>query len=291
MTNSKRHQKGTKGSLSFAKSDPALSLASLFRPISRGRRPKGVMLSSPWGEDLTLHFKIHTGLDTTDQSVFLTLVALAAVKGRNIDKRTTSPIGRQLWIGLNDEGDVEYNGTATAFRTSSYEILKEMGLSLGSKNYAALLNCLDRLDGVSFKGETSRFIHPSQKLIKYQIDKDSKDIAIVLNSRICQALTGHYVRIELWERQSLGTDTAKVCHAWLCAWCGAGGSKSIGIDKLQGKIWGVDSSKPSTVRSRRRGLRVALAEIGKIPGWAVSEDGRGIVRIRRQAVVSLAKDV
>lgn len=244
-----------------------------------------MVLSSPWGKDLTLHFKIHTGLDTTDQSVFLTLVALAAVKGQEIDKSTISPVGRQLWLNLNDDGDVEYNGAATAFRTSYYEIIKEMGLSLGSKNYETLLNSLDRLDGVTFKTETSTAIHPSQKLISYQVDKVERNIAIVLNSRISQALAGHYVRIELGERQSLGTDTGKVCHAWLCAWCGAGGSKSIGIDKLQVKIWGTEASSPSTTRSRRKTLRSALAEINSIPGWTVTEDERGIVRIRRDAVL------
>lgn len=274
-----------KGQLTFAKSDPAISLASLFRPVTRGRRLKGLALSSDWGDDLKLTFKIHTGLDTTDQSVFLTLVALAAVKGRVIDKQTDSEIGRQLWLDLHDDGDAEYNGRATAFRTSYYEIIKEMGLTLSSKSYATLLASLDRLDGVSFKAETSTSIHPSQRLLTYQVDKTNRNIAIVLNSRICQALAGHYVRIELAERHQLETDTAKVCHAWLCAWCGTGSSKSIGVDKLLSKIWGSDASSPSTTRSRRQILRAGLKQIDQLNGWSVQEDARNIVRIRRDAII------
>lgn len=276
-----------KGQLTFAKSDPAISLASLFRPVTKGRRLKGQVLESAWGDDLTLRFKIHTGLDTVDQSVFLTLVAMAAVKGRDIDKRTDSEVGKQLWLDLHDKDDagVQYNGRAIAFRTSYYEIIQEMGLTLGAKNYATLLASLDRLDGVSFKAETSKAIYPSQRLLTYQADKENQNIAIVLNSRICQALSGHYVRIELAERHQLETDTAKVCHAWLCAWCGVGSSKSIGLDKLQEKVWGSEASNPNTMRSRRKTLRMAIIQINKLYGWNVSEDDRGIVRIKRDAIL------
>jgi protoporphyrinogen oxidase len=212
---------------------------------------------------------------------------MAAVKGRDIDKKTDSDIGRQLWLNLHDDDDVgvQYNGRATAFRTSYYEIIKEMGLTLSARSYATLLSSLDRLDGVSFKAETSSSIYPSQRLLTYQVDKTNRNIAIVLNSRICQALSGHYVRIELAERHQLESDTSKVCHAWLCAWCGTGSSKSIGIDKLLTKIWGSDASSASTTRSRRQILRAGIKQIDKLPGWTIREDDRGIIRIKRDAIL------
>ncbi len=272
------------GTLTFAKSDPAISLASLFRPVTRGRRPKGLSLSSSWGENLTLHFKIHTCLDSKDQTVFLTLIALAAVKGKDIDKTTETPIGRKLWLDLNEGGDVEYNGVATAFRTSCYEIIKEMGLTHGKASYKTLLDSLDRLDGVSVKGETTASIHSSQKLITYCVDKVSQSIVIGLNSRIYRAINGQYSRIELGERSLLSLDTAKVCHSWLCAWCGTGRSKSIGLDNLISKIWGMQASKESTLRSRRQLVRKAINQINTLPGWNVYEDNRHILRVHRNAI-------
>lgn len=277
-----------KSSLTFAKSDPAISLASLFRPVTRGRRPRGLVLSAPWGENLTLHFKIHTGLDTKDQSLFLTLVALAGVRGTEIDKHS-SGVGRQLWLNLNESGDVSYNGPAVVIKTSYYELLKEMDLSMSKASYTSLLESLDRLDGVTFKGETPDAIHPSQKLVTYHVDKVERNITIVLNSRICQALVGHYVRIELGERAQLDTDTAKVLHAWICAWCGAGAVKRIGVDNLVLKVWGVDSTSGSTKRGRRRLLRLALDRINKLPGWSLREDDRNVIHIRRAAVLDAKK--
>ncbi|VVS96254.1 putative Plasmid and phage iteron-binding protein [Roseovarius sp. EC-HK134] len=274
------------GVTSFAKSDPAISLASLFRPITRGRRPRGLTISAPWGADLILHFKLHTGLDTKDQSVFLTLVALAAIKGGQIDKMTTTPVGRQLWLDLNgDDGDAEYSGPAVAFSTSFYEILKEMGLMASATSYKSLLDSLDRLDGVSFKGETPRFIFPSQRLISYQVDKEKQRIAVVLNSRICAALTGQYVRIELHERAQLTSDAGKVLHAWLCAWCGPGSSKRIGVDKLVLKVWGMEAATSSTGRTRRKRIREALVAINSLPGWSASEDSGGVVHVQRASVL------
>lgn len=283
MTDSSIKKRG--GVTSFAKSDPAISLASLFRPITRGRRPRGLKMSAPWGDDLILHFKLHTGLDTKDQSVFLTLVALAAIKGGQIDKMTTTPVGRQLWLDLNDDGDAEYSGPAVAFSTSFYEILKEMGLTASATSYKSLLDSLDRLDGVSFKGETPRFIFPSQRLISYQVDKEKQRIAVVLNSRICAALTGQYVRIELHERSHFPSDVGKVLHAWLCAWCGPGSSKRIGVDKLVVKLWGAEAATASTGRTRRKRVREALAAINTLPGWLASEDAGGVVHVRRASVL------
>lgn len=272
--------------LSFAQHDPATAMASLFRPVARGRRPKGLEVTATWG-DVEIEFGVHTAVDTRDQTVLLTIMALSA-GGPQISAQSTGTIGQQLWLDLNEPGKVSFEGRSTVLDTNLHTIVRESGLKLGGSAYDSVrqsLKRLSRIDLIVRDGEKGSRREFSQRFLTYRVDERSGKVTVALNTRLAEALVGHHVRVNLDERSILTTDAAQIAHAWLSAWIRPGTSSRIGLDNLIGKVWGDAQVSPSTNRKRRERLRAALDEIRHLRGWTILEDERAVLQISRPELI------
>lgn len=286
MPDDKRPSRVDGRRLTFAQTDPATAMASLFRPVARGRRPKGLEVVARWGE-VEIEFGVHTAVDTRDQTVLLTIMALAA-GGPEIGAHSTGTIGQQLWLDLNEPGQVSFEGRSTILETNLHTILREGGLKLGGSAYDSVrqsLKRLSRIDLIVRDGEKGSRREFSQRFLTYRVDERSGKVTVALNTRLAEALVGHHVRVNLDERSSLATDAAQIAHAWLSAWIRPGRSSRIELDNLIAKVWGDGEISSSTNRKRRERLRAALDEIRTLRGWTIIEDDRAVLQISRPDLI------
>jgi len=87
----------------YARCDPALWLASLFRTIYRGHRPGGLTIEHEHN-GLNLKFNVWQALDVRDQSVLLAAIALAGVLGRQeLHADIPHCRAKKLWQRLQPE--------------------------------------------------------------------------------------------------------------------------------------------------------------------------------------------
>ncbi|MHB8978783.1 MAG: replication protein C, IncQ-type [Trichloromonadaceae bacterium] len=258
----------------FAKLDPSLAIASLFRPITRGRRPRAFEMTTE-NDGLILRWRSFEHLDSRDQSVLYACAALVMLEpGGHLNGQSSGKMGQQLWLDLVPE-ERAVKDNAIAFDTSYYKILEAAGMeSSGKDHYDRLKDILNRLSDVSIRAQKDGYDW-KMRLLSFAARPDG-GVSIALNARMAAALAGHHVKINLDERRQLGTtDTEHICHGWLSAWIRAGQSKQIGIDKLAEKIWGAESAKEATIRKRRERTIKALEQIGSLDGWKIKIEGRG----------------
>lgn len=274
--------------VSFALHDPATALASLFRPVCRGRRPMGLKVFSEF-DGFDLMFTCFEWLDTRDQSILLAAVGMAGLDNATLSASVSGELGQKLWADLEPAKDA-LKGQAVVVTTTYYALLQAAGLpTRGGDNgdYERVKEILYRLSQLGCRVRKDGYDW-SMRMLSYASDPDGT-IHIALNERISEALGGgQNVRISLDERRQIKGDTAQVLHAWLTATTRAG-SKGLwtSLDKLSVRVWGVDAKNASTQRSRRQGLTEALAEI-ETQGWKVEQKGRGVrhqVRVARPKII------
>jgi len=258
----------------FAKIDPSLAIASLFRPITRGRRPKAFEMTTE-NDGLRLRWRSFEHLDSRDQSVLYACAALALLEENgNLSADSNGPIGKQLWLDL-EPSERAVKDNAVAYDTSYYKILEAAGMeSSGKHHYDRLKAILDRLSDVSIRAQKDDYDW-KMRLISYAAKPDGR-VSIALNARMAAALAGQHVKVNLEERRTLGSnDTEHIAHGWLSAWLRPGKTAVIGVDKLALKIWGTESAKEATTRKRRERTVKALQQISSLAGWRVSIEGKG----------------
>jgi len=258
----------------YAKLDPSLAIASLFRPITRGRRPRAFEMTTE-NDGLSLRWRSFEHLDSRDQSVLYACAALALLEENgNLSAESDGPIGKQLWLDL-DPSERAVVDSAVAYDTSYYKILEAAGMdSVSKRSYDQLKAILDRLSDVSIRAQRDGYDW-KMRLISYAAKPDGR-VSIALNARMAAALAGQHVKVNLEERRELGNnDTEHIAHGWLSAWLRAGKTASISIDKLALRIWGAESNKEATTRKRRERTIKALQQIGDLDGWRIQVEGRG----------------
>lgn len=258
--------------VSFAKQDPALALCSLFRPITKGRRPGGLRVETDHG-GLHLRFAIWQALDTRDQSVLLAAVGLAGLDSDcHLSATSSGPIGQQLWLDLEPVMQAKME-KAVVVTTTRYALLQAAGIHDRGRNYGMLEECLERLSMVGCRAQKDGYDW-SMRLLSYAENPDGT-IHIALNARFADAIAGHHVRVSLDERRQLSGDAAQIGHAWLSAWLRPGRSNSIMVDNFGEKVWGQGNVKDATKRKRRERLLKAVDQIGTLTGWRVKVEGKG----------------
>ena len=276
-----------------ARTDPALALVSLFRPVCRGRRPRGLTYEHEHN-GLRLKFNVWIGLDSRDQSVLLGAVGLAGMlaaveETHGLSANVSHSRGQELWLGLRAT-DSAIVDCAIVVKTTRYALLHAAGLDDKGRNYRLLEDCLERLSMVGCRARKDGYDW-SMQLLSYAETPEGQ-LHIALNARCAEALTGHHVHVSLIERRALHGDTARLTHAWLSAWLRQGNTNTIRLDRLAEKVWGPSSTNGSTNRSRRERITKALQEISK-QGWKVYITGRGgssKASIKRPVTVLIARD-
>ena len=74
--------------------------------------------------------------------------------------------------------------------------------------------------------------------------------------------------INMREHRSLPSKPARRLHAWLTAWASANSPKLVGLDALMANVWGNVPETPDIRKDRKRTLRKAISEVGRLPGWS-----------------------
>ncbi len=269
MTN-KTPSKRRHSPISHAKHDPATALASLFRPITKGRRPGGLEIKAEF-DGMQISFKVWRALDTRDQSVLLAAIGMAGIDNQNLHADVKGDRGQQLWLDLDPQENAVFD-RAVVLTTTRYALIQAAGLDDKGQNYGLLEECLGRLSMVGSVAKKEGY-QWSMNLLSWAAAPDGR-INIALNGRFAKALGGQYVHVSLDERRQLHTEAAQLAHAWLSAWCKPGKTQSLSLDKLTEKVWGAPSKNPSTTRSRRDRVNKGLSEIAQLHGWHIRVEGR-----------------
>lgn len=270
--------------VAFAQTDPATALASLFRPVCRGRRPLGLRVDTEFA-GFSLMFTCWEWLDTRDQSVLLACVGIAGIENLKLTASAAGAIGQQLWTDLKPENEA-LSGDAVVLTTTYYALLQAAGLNSSAPDYERLKDILYRLSQVGCRVKKDGYDW-SMRLLSYAAKPDGT-IHIALNQRFAEALAGQNVRVSLDERRQLKSDCAQVLHAYLTATTRPG-SKGlwIALDGLSTRIWGVAAQNANTQRKRRSTLVAALLEIGA-QGWKIEykhSGARTCVRVQRPRII------
>lgn len=278
----------------FAKLDPSLAIASLFRPITKGRRPRAFEMTTE-NDGLILQWRSFERLDSRDQSVLYACAALVMLEpGGHLNNQSSGNVGQQLWLDLVPE-ERAVKDNAIAFDTTYYKILEAAGMDTNKGAYKRLKEILNRLSDVSIRAQKDGYDW-KMRLLSFASRPDG-GVSIALNARMAAALAGQHINYDMEERRKLGSnDTEHIAHGWLSAWLRSGKTQQIGIDKLAEKIWGAESAKETTVRKRRERTTKALERIGTLGGWKIRVEGRGQTAratISRPALVKepLAKEL
>lgn len=260
--------------VTFARTDRATATASLFRPITRGRRPLGLKVSADY-EDIKMTFTSYEWLDSRDQTILLALIGFAGIESVNINSKASGEIGKKLWAGLSPMNSAEDDSGAVV-ETTLYKLLQAAGMTDDAKTYTRVKEILERLSMVGCTARSGGW-QWSMRFLSYAFHEDGT-LAVALNARFAQALTqgSTYARINLEERRQLSGDIAQLVHSWLNATVRAGNTFQIGLDNLAVKIWGVAPQSENTKRSRRALLVSALDDIATLKGWTVAFRGRGV---------------
>ncbi|CAJ1813983.1 hypothetical protein IIDPJIOB_01387 [Aeromonas veronii] len=251
-------------------------------PMPSGKRPINIILDAESGHE-KLRVELAEGLDSSDQSVLLVLIALAGIDSKIISSANTGPKSSLLWNDLNVSFDAETEQCALVTTTQT-DILNILGWNRSGHEYNRLKKCLNRLKNVSLlisKGERQW----RSGLLSYLINNTSaiggEDIVyVVLNSKIAKALDGgQYARICLEERRSLSSNIAQLLHTWLSFNINHGYHLSPYIDTLVQRIWGepckLHQSKSKTeyekkeIRRKRAEIVTALKQLSELDGWRV----------------------
>lgn len=294
----KAHKIVSKSLVTHAKHDPATALASLFRPITRGRRPGGLEIASKF-DGMNLKFMVWRALDTRDQSILLAIIGMAGMKNSVLTADASGERGQQLWLDLNPQEDAQFD-RAIVVTTSIYSLIQAAGMSDNGQKYKTtdpetgekretgeIEESLTRLSMVGCIAEKEGY-RWSMNLLSFAQAPDGR-LNIALNSRFANAIGGQYVHVSLSERRELHhSESAQLAHAWLSAWIKQGKSQSISLDKMAEKVWGATSKNESTNNSRRLRIKDALNGISKLSSWNVKIEGRGkkaMATIKRAQVI------
>jgi hypothetical protein len=257
----------------FAMQDPAIAIASIFRPVVRGPRPAGLKIFSRF-DGFNLMFTCFEAIDSLDQSVLLSAIGMAGLDSKVLNSSAKGDKGKRLWEELDPE-DAAMGGSAVVVRTSLYSIVDAVGLTHTGKNYERIRDSLYRLSQVGCRVRKEG--HDWGMRLLSQCSLPDGQVAIALNERFAHSLAGRgqFVKIDLEERRKLDHDSSQIFHGWLCA-ITRPGCKGVfmGVDKLAEKVWGAPSKNASTNRTRRRTLNESVAEIESI-GWKVERRGAG----------------
>lgn len=258
------------------------AVAGLFQSVQKDKnRPQREVLLDidRGGRAETWRFVEPWALDAADQTVLLAIVSMMAQ--RQID---LSPEKATRSLALT--GEAQQAGSIY-IETSVYEIVRKCGWAWSQRRKGLLLASLDRLSHVTLDVIRDGTIVSGGTLLARVATRDG-GIAVTISPWLASVLVdpnkGLWARIDLGERRHLSSDKARLLHAWLCAWLRPGAADKVGVDRLIGKVWTDDDDgvPDGTLRRRRYDIRVALREIGNLPGWHVStESARGVVTIHR----------
>lgn len=283
----------------YAKMDAAHLFDGLFVPTGGKTRGRLYVAPRTFG-DSDVSFQGFEQLGADDQSILLALSAQLGIDGLVIEAEPAGPTNKQLRLQL--EIKVDDGSDVARTKTSLRSILVDAGY--GSPDSGrALSDCrasLNRLANAQIRESRRGGWDRRSNLISVAFNNITGDVHVAANPRLTGAIfNGQHVKVSLFERNALETETSKILHAWLCSNVRLGRplgrGNGVHLDTLGPHVWGEKAWEEASkqVRSRRRTqMREALDEIreatGRIEqlgegyGWAIDRTG-DLVHITRPA--------
>lgn len=275
---------GRRPTVSFALNDPAMAFVDLFLLM-----PKKALKDRP-KLDLTQTFKEVTiswrgpdRLSIPEQTVWLTLVALAAAHKTELKGDTDGGVEVELLTRLKLEGRLQ-DESAAVIQCSWSNLARACGYRSTARGMLNQLKAsVQRLSEVVVWCEHDD-IKTCTHLLSW-LAGDDRHVYVALNWRIGRILFGNaqYARVCLDERRQLDTDAAKALHAFLSTrmrqedWKG----RRFALDTLAQHLFG-DAAEGAKARDRRRRVRLALNELNRLAGWIATESG-DVATIKRSS--------
>lgn len=267
----------------YTKHDPALARMSIFRPISKGARTNKTLDVSLDYNNVNIRVQSMELLDARDQTILLALIAMANMQKEkiSINYDSTNEIEKELWNRLSTFPSTE--GNSIAFYTSFYRIMKICNLDTCGKSYKLVEESLLRLakTNITIKMGRSTVV---TRLIASLSFNEKADIAIAINPRIAEAITGQYIIINIEQRNLLKNDTAKILYSYLSSVINEGNKipYKANITTLIEKTWGEEYESNSTGRGRKKQIKDSIEAISVLPGWKIklNKDVYSIIRER-----------
>lgn len=268
-----------------ARSHPVLHMADLFRPVVRGRKNRPRIKQVRETDSGTLEIRAFEELDAADQTLMLTIFAIARShkKRELIDiEDKNAQILQPLNLAISGMDTVQNviidlsKIPAIRIKETKYTLLKECKKSDSGSAYQWLKESLRRLAGVLFFYDGKKW-SGSFHLLSWGWDKATDLIEITINpiSAYSICVSTAYVYSSLHERHQL-SDNAKLLHYKFVGLIRQGGTKSFKIATIMDFIWGTNRKESDCFNRRRRALAQKLIdEIGKLKDWHIFKVGRG----------------
>lgn len=268
----------------IAKTHYLTEFPTIFKPIQKGAREKGVEIQYKYQNGSILKIKMFKQLDIGDQDLFLGIVSLMSqyTKGEFGSQSSDNDITKELRDKL-DLKNMLFELPILKMKTTLYQLLNVIGRSQGSGNRKWLLESLERLGDCSIYYNTDKYIGHSN-LLSYSIDKETKEIHISLNPVSSTVFLNNdkYVIHNLTERYSLKLDSSKALQSYLNKFIIPGSNKVFYIDTLIEGIYG-KTDNIGTYRDRKKIVKKAIEELSEKREYSfkfVLNNGIEIKRIR-----------
>lgn len=278
---------------SFAKMDPVTPQVGLFRaqsgnPKNQRRAPKlGSIVYRMDHGGITHEYRAAGQMDATDWKILLAVAALSGMDGQRFNSTTESAPLPTLWDRFLGEGKA-LDKDALRLRTTAYSILREAGLADNGQNRKRLTEGLIGLSMVRQFLRRGNQVISGANLLSFAHDEDSGELSIALSSQMARKIIGEespqHIRISLTDVRSLKDSAAVVLHAMLSCRIRVGDKRPAvyNIDTLAKAAYG-PTENPITIRTRRKRIREALADLQSLPNWGIA-DHNGKVAIWRTDV-------
>lgn len=266
----------------FTKHDPALSRMSIFRPVSKGARSNKMLDISFDYNNINLRVQSMETLDARDQTLLFVLIAMATQhKQKLINKSSTGEVGKNLWEQISSSfSDTE--GYSIAFCTTFYKIIKNCGLQPSGKSYKFIEESLLRLAKTNITIKRGKQTEVTRLIASLKYN-EKQEVAVAINPRIAEAITGQYVIINLEQRNLLTNDTSKILFSYLSSVINEGNMipYKATYKTLVEKTWGEEFTSDSTSRGRKKQIKDSLNQINNLEGWEI-QSGEDIITINRK---------
>jgi len=275
----------------FTKHDPALSRMSIFRPVSKGARSNKMLDISFDYNNINLRVQSMETLDARDQTLLFVLIAMATQHKQGvINKSSTGNVGKNLWEQISSFSDTD--GYSIAFCTTFYKIIKNCGMQTSGKSYKFIEESLLRLAKTNITIKKGKQTEVTRLIASLKYN-ENEEVAVAINPRIAEAITGQYVIINLEQRNLLTNDTSKILFSYLSSVINEGNSVpyKATYKTLVEKTWGEEFSNDSTSRGRKKQVKESLNQINTLEGWDIDFEENLVKVNRKKGTVVIPKVV
>jgi hypothetical protein len=272
----------------IARSHPVIHACPQFRPIRRGARRRGLVREYVCKNGDALRIYLFHELDIADQSLLLSILAIARAEDRGMLLSPSSSNKEDVLIDKLALAGFATSQDSIMIKTTGFELLTELGKTTGSNDYKWLRESLRRLSLVNFERTSSKESNTQSfftfNLLSIQGEQNEngtiKEIKIAINPLSARAILGSdqgYVLTHRFERNLLNSDEAKALHSALCGLVNRGNKRHLNIDTLADRVYARydDHITEGAARKRRSAIIKASKEINMLENWTCEVAGKG----------------